>query len=281
MIERQIESPMPSPSDFVVKKGSKIRFATASSSPGPVSSTATSTAPGSASAADTDSSRVHSVTRTHGFNAVYDQVQQHLLQLNPVTEDRPFADGEVSVQHDALPLQLGADERQHFPDGVVDVEPRQFRPGFPGERSQAADDVARLVAAPQDARDRVPRFVKIRLLAVQPSQAGVGVGRDGGEGLVDLMGNGGDQFAHGRQPRDAGEFRLSVSQRLIGVSAFRDVHDRADEFEVAGLRDVGLTHVCKCLTDPSGRTIRYSCWNRLLSRTARLRACSNAGRSSA
>src|ERR1700722_19177352 len=43
MIDRQIESPMPMPSGFVVKKGSKMRCAIAGSSPGPVSPTATST----------------------------------------------------------------------------------------------------------------------------------------------------------------------------------------------------------------------------------------------
>jgi hypothetical protein len=62
MIERQIESPMPSPSDFVVKKGSKIRCAIVGSSPAPVSSIVTSTPPGSVSAEDTVSSLVWSLT---------------------------------------------------------------------------------------------------------------------------------------------------------------------------------------------------------------------------
>ena len=39
------------------------------------------------------------------------------------------------------------------------------------------------------------------------------------------------------------------------------------------------THT-RCLTDPSGGAIRYSCWNRLFSRTALSRVCSNKGRSS-
>jgi hypothetical protein len=42
MIERQIDSPMPIPSDFVVKKGWKIRLMVPVSIPVPESSTATS-----------------------------------------------------------------------------------------------------------------------------------------------------------------------------------------------------------------------------------------------
>ena len=45
-IDRQIESPMPRPSGFVVTKGSKRRSATAGSRAAPVSSTEISTVPG-------------------------------------------------------------------------------------------------------------------------------------------------------------------------------------------------------------------------------------------
>ena len=46
-IDRQMASPMPRPSGFVVKKGWNMRSATAGSSPAPVSFTETSTLPGS------------------------------------------------------------------------------------------------------------------------------------------------------------------------------------------------------------------------------------------
>src|SRR5271170_3943155 len=61
-IDRQIESPIPRPSDFVVKKGSKRRSATVGSSPAPVSSTEISTLPGSARVDVTIGSRVRSAT---------------------------------------------------------------------------------------------------------------------------------------------------------------------------------------------------------------------------
>ena len=151
------------------------------------------------------------------------------------------------MQHDVVPLQLAAGERQHFPDGVVDVELREFGPGFLGERPQAADHLAGARSIPHNARERVPRFLEIGLVPVQPAQTSLAIGHDAAQGLIDLMGDGGHQLAHRRQPRDAGEFRLRVSQRLLGVSALGDVHDRADEFEVAGLADVGLTHALQVL----------------------------------
>src|SRR5271156_3698103 len=61
-MDRQIASPMPRPSDFVVKKVWNMRSATAGSSPVPVSCTATSTLLGSASLEDIVSSLERSVT---------------------------------------------------------------------------------------------------------------------------------------------------------------------------------------------------------------------------
>src|ERR1700688_1905486 len=61
------------------------------------------------------------------------------------------------------------------------------------------------------------------------------------------MGNGGEQFAHRRQPRDADEFRLGVSQRLLGAPALGNVHDRADEFKTTGRRAVGLANALQIL----------------------------------
>ena len=80
-------------------------------------------------------------------------------------------------------------------------------------------------------RERLPRFVEIGSILVQPAQAAGGIERDGGKRLVDLMRQRCGKFAERRQPRHAGEVRLGISQRLFGVPALGDVHHRADEFE--------------------------------------------------
>jgi hypothetical protein len=91
MIERQVDSPMPRPSGFVVNKGSKMRCARAGSSPVPVPSTEMAGPPSSASD--------------------HDPVEQRLLQLYPVAHHGPIAGGELGEQRDTLPLQLAAGER--------------------------------------------------------------------------------------------------------------------------------------------------------------------------
>jgi len=47
----------------------------------------------------------------HGFDAIHDQVQQHLLQLNPVAQDRLIAGGQVGVKHDFVTPQLAAGDQ--------------------------------------------------------------------------------------------------------------------------------------------------------------------------
>ena len=108
--------------------------------------------------------------------------------------------------------------------------PGQLRPGFPGERPQTADHVRRAHAVPSDAGKRIPHFLKIGFVPVQEPQGGLALGHDGGERLVDLMGDRRAEFAHRRQPRHSLEVRVRVSQRLFGALAFGDVDcDRAKE----------------------------------------------------
>ena len=103
-------------------------------------------------------------------------------------------------------------------------------------------------------KERMPRFVEIRLVPVQPPQSRVAISHDGGEWLVDLMGKGGGEFAHRCQPRHSGKVCLGVSQRFLGAPALGYVHDRADKFDLAGLCEVGLAHTHQVLDRTVGRS---------------------------
>ena len=86
MIERQIESPIPMPLDLVVKKASNSRFAFSAEIPTPQSVTLTSTCCASSWRIDHQLARpIHG--RLHRFNAIHRQVDHHLLQLDPITQD--------------------------------------------------------------------------------------------------------------------------------------------------------------------------------------------------
>ena len=88
MIERQIESPMPMPLGFVVKKASNKRSMISGAIPGPESSTAISTAAGPVALRSHAQHPRFVRARAHRLNGVHDQIQDDLLQLDPVPHDR-------------------------------------------------------------------------------------------------------------------------------------------------------------------------------------------------
>ena len=70
--------------------------------------------------------------------------------------------------------------------------------------------------------------------------------------------------------------RNASSARLRSVmSIIVPTNSRSPDASVSGCATLWT-----CLTTPSGRASRYSCWNARLSRTALSRRCSSAGRSS-
>ena len=185
MIDRQMASPMPRPSRFVVKKGWNMRSATAGSSPVPTSLTATSTLLGSESIEETVSSLARSVTSFMASTPFMIRFK-HLLQLtrSPMTAvARASSVRSTTSWRSSSPRAIASTSL----DDVVDVELGQLRPGFPGQRPQTADHLARAHAIPPDRGKRIPHFVKIGFSRVQEPQSGLALGHDGGEWLVDLM----------------------------------------------------------------------------------------------
>jgi hypothetical protein len=59
---------------------------------------------------------------------------------------------------------------------------------------------------------------RLGLIAVQELQSGLALGHDGGERLIDLVGDRRGEFAHRRQPIHVGEFRLQLAQPLMSLS---------------------------------------------------------------
>src|SRR6185295_9637531 len=62
-------------------------------------------------------------------------------------------------------------------------------------------------------RSRWPAFSRTLRRGFQQTQTGIGIIYDCSEWLVNLMGNGGGQFAHGAHPADVREIRLHLPQR--------------------------------------------------------------------
>ena len=93
---------------------------------------------------------------------------------------------------------LALDHGDNLVNDVVDVQPGFLRVGFLRERAHPPDHLARPVRIPDHALHGDSCLIQVRGLACKSSQAGITVGDDGGERLVDLVSDGGRQLAHGR-----------------------------------------------------------------------------------
>ena len=87
MIERQIESPIPMPLDLVVKKALNSRSTFSAEIPTPQSVTLTSTNLFLVLARSDHQFARPIRHRLHGFDAIHHQIDDHLLQLDPIGED--------------------------------------------------------------------------------------------------------------------------------------------------------------------------------------------------
>jgi hypothetical protein len=66
----------------------------------------------------------------HRFHPVHDQIEDNLLQLNPVTnrDGRRFC--QFGSDNDPANAQLGVHDRECFAEQVIDIDPGSFRRRF-------------------------------------------------------------------------------------------------------------------------------------------------------
>jgi hypothetical protein len=129
MIERQIDKPIPIPPAFVVKKGSKMCSAIAGSSSARSLHRNQDTVWCFAPRADPKPARAIG-DGAHRFHPVHDQIEDNLLQLNPVTnrDGRRFC--QFGSDNDLANAQLGVHDRECFAEQVIDIDPGSFRRRF-------------------------------------------------------------------------------------------------------------------------------------------------------
>ena len=109
------------PVGLVVKKGVKTR-STSESKPVPESLTATSTSP-DLSYPGLHPDETRSICyRDQGFNAVHNQVQQYLLQLNAISQHKRELGCQLAVNQDSMFIQLAASQDEHVLNYFIDVQ---------------------------------------------------------------------------------------------------------------------------------------------------------------
>ena len=156
-IERQIDSPIPRPLDLVVKKALNSRFAFSAEIPTPQSVTLTQTCVRVVLTGSDHQVARPIGDRLHCLNTVHHQIDDHLLQLDPITEDRGQSRRKLRSQRYPVIDQLALHQRDGLLDDVVEVERRLLNVGLVRKRADAADHVARPDAVVDDPFHRAPR----------------------------------------------------------------------------------------------------------------------------
>src|SRR5437762_631350 len=141
--------------------------------------------------------------------------------------------GQLCPQRYAVSSRFRPSQRDDLPNRVVDVERYGFCLGFLYQRSGPLDDVSRSIRIAHDEADGFPRLIEVRSGPGKPGLAGVAVGHDGGERLVDFVSDGCRQFSHRHDARNMSQFRLRLPQGVFGLLVLGHVHHRSDELDAA------------------------------------------------
>src|SRR5262249_22211322 len=126
--------------------------------------------------------------RSHRLDTVHHEIENDLLQLHSVTKHGRQIGGQIHAQRHTFSGRFIPRQLDDLSNGLVDVQPRLLRIGFPQERSNPGDDLARPIPIADDAPGGFASLIEVGRGAVQPSQAGAAFIHVGRERLVDFVG---------------------------------------------------------------------------------------------
>ena len=167
------------------------------------------------------------VRSAHRFDGVEDQVEHHLLKLDPISRNERQAFRQLCLQQSPGSAQFAARQCDDFADHLVDVQQVLARRGLSDERTHPADDVAGSSPGPDDPIESLSNLLRIGWLHIEPAQSGLRIGDHRGDRLIDLMGDRGRQLPHGHDAVGVRE-RLSF---FLRPPAFGHIHHRPHEFD--------------------------------------------------
>ena len=149
------------PSCFVVKNGSNSRSSRSDGIPGPVSRIETWASPSRRPRPAGD--LAHAVRHLrNGIDPVDDQIQNDLLELDPVPVHPQSLVGELAVQPHVTGGGLRGQDRKHFADHFIEVHLLRVEGTSREETPQALDDLARPLIVALDVIDDRLDFLQVR-----------------------------------------------------------------------------------------------------------------------
>src|SRR6266404_1886931 len=153
----------------------------------------------------------------HSVFGIYYQIQDYLLQLNPVSYHWREIACQVGKQLDPAPEHVAAYECDHLLNGLINIERRLFRRSLAQEIANPLNHFTRTHAIADHSPNNFARLIKIRHLARKQAHARMTVGDNSTEWLIDFMSYRSDQFAHSSHPTDMREIRLRFVQRFFST----------------------------------------------------------------
>ena len=153
--------------------------------------------------------------------------QEHLLQLDMVSDDQSQTLCEPGAQRDVLVLELGTNQRRRFNDNLVDIQPNPLCCGFCSERADPFDHLVGAHRISYHSFDRAARRLNVRDVVREIAKTRISATDHPGQRLVDFVRNRGGQFAHGRHAANMSDLRLRNKKRVFGALAFDELTDLA------------------------------------------------------
>ena len=227
-IVRAIDRPIPIPSALLVKNGSKTSFrfvfgnARTAIRHGKLGKVLDARSP------DADDA-LFARRVPHRVDPVHDKVQNDLLKLDAVAEDRKRIRRDHANHFD---FSANGQRRKKF-DGVsnkvIEVEVFQFERRLLQQAAHSSNNLAGPPVILQNIFHDIPEFSDVGLRRLQDRVCGFGVGQNRAERLVDFVSDRGCQFTGGREAVDMGKLAMrcractsAVCRRRCSLQQDRD-----------------------------------------------------------
>jgi hypothetical protein len=141
----------------------------------------------------------------HGFGSIQDKIEQDLLKLDRIAQNRRKTISQLAPHDNSLPFCLVLHQEHDVIDDGVQVQLGLFTIGLLEEIAQPGDHITGSLAVPDNSLGGLAGFGEIFRIAFvrQPADAGIPVDDNPGERLIDLVGDGSRQLAHGGGAADA------------------------------------------------------------------------------
>src|SRR5882762_5316408 len=187
--------------------------------------------------------------RAHGLAGVHDEVEQHLLQFDPVAQHGGELRGRLRYDLDVARDQIAVRQLQHFAHELVGVQRLELRFAFFEQSAQPADDFSGAPVLGDDVAEYLAQLLGVDTALLEIVLGSLRIAQNGGERLVELVGERPGKLADQGHAGQMGDLLLLVPCFAFGALFLGDVANGFDETgHAADFDDFSGDH---CVVHPS------------------------------